>query len=273
MVTQILMEYESFEAKDRVRIRISPRNVLTWLEYNLLIGFEHFYIFDNDPKKHGPLELLLKPYVEEGNVTYIWYPMQDCYRKSDDELDGSRMTISQAMSSTSALRRYSHATEFMGHFDVDEFIQLPPNVLDIKSLLSQMPPEKLIMYASQKWYHECKQRRLQQAAVLEQSTTLLDKQLCVSPDTTPGKSIMRTDDILAFFVHAPWVTTNHTLFDWQKEAMEVEGLHIAHLRGPRSRDGIPIQTIGEPTFAVPRMEWRRALQERVDERMSVFHGV
>lgn len=268
MVTQILIEYETFEHKDRTRIQIPPINIVTWLEYNLVIGFEHFYIFDNDPQQHGPLEDLLRPYVDEGTVTYVWYPMRDCYRKSNDELHGSRMSISQAMSSTTSLRRYSHETEFMGHFDVDEYIQLPAHVDDIKTLLHEMPSTKLILFSSQQWYHACSQRRLETAAQIMPSVFPLGGKLCVSPDTTPGKSIMRTQDILAFFVHSPWVTTNHTLLDWDKEVLQVDGLSIAHFRGRRARDGIPLQIIGEPQPLVARPEWQQSIEARVGPRMS-----
>ncbi|KAL3944014.1 MAG: hypothetical protein SGBAC_001924 [Bacillariaceae sp.] len=282
MVTQIRMEYETFEYSDRTRIATPPENIVTWIEYHLLIGFEHFYIFDNDPKSHGPLELLLEPYVEAGIVTYVWYPMQDCFRKSDDELDGSRITISQAFSSTTALRRYAHMTEFMGHFDIDEYLQLPPDVMDVKHILKEMPSDKSTLFAPQKWYHNCDQtRRLANtrsgsSAVLQRSSSLfpLTQTLCVSPDSTPGKSIMRANDILGFFVHAPWVKTNHELFeDWNKEVETREELFVAHARKRRARDGIPIVNEGEPRPLVSSPALEKRLEKNVEERMVKFRNV
>lgn len=265
------MEYETFELKDRTRIRIPPINIITWLEYHLLLGFEHFYIFDNDKKPHGPSETLLQPYVDEAIVTYIWYPMEDCYRKSSDELDGSRITVSQAMSSMMSLRRYEHETEFMGHFDIDEYIQLPQDTHDAKDLVRQLPPDKASITLFQQWYHECDQRSSDMKPVQETTKVFpLNRKLCVSPDSTPGKSIMRTKDILGFFVHTPWVKTDHTLFDWDKDQQNLEGLSIAHMRGRRARDGIPPQIIGDPKHLISRLEWRTALQEKVDQRMQDF---
>ena len=59
MTTEILMgEYETHE---HTRVQgVPPEQIIAWLEYNTLIGFEHFYIFDNYPEQHGPLEKLCR---------------------------------------------------------------------------------------------------------------------------------------------------------------------------------------------------------------------
>jgi hypothetical protein len=266
VVTQILMEYETFEAENRIRVEVPPQQILSWLEYNLMIGLEHFYIFDNDPKQHGPLEQLLMPYIEEGLVTYVWYPLRDCFRKSNDELDGSRMTISQAMSSTTAIRRYAHETTFMGHFDIDEYIQLPEGVSDIRTLLPTTNDVYSTLWHPQTWYHSC---NLRMSSSKTSNVVDFDNKLCVSTDTTPGKSSMRTSDILALFVHSPWVKTDSSLFEWDKEAKQVDGLEIAHIRGRRALDGIPIKTY-DHRFIVQDVDKRQILQAKVEERMKQF---
>lgn len=259
-----------------MRVQIDPIQVISWLEYNLLIGFEHFYIFDNDPKEHGPLERLLVPYVQAGLVTYVWYPLRDCICKSTDELNGSRMTISQALSSTSALRRYEHQTTFMGHFDIDEYIQLPPGEDDIRTILRSMPTNSSTLFHPQSWYHDCDMSASEMGAHKMRSLSPaspdlgLDETLCVSSDSTPGKSIMRTSEILAFFVHAPWVKTDHSLFNWDAEVTQREGLFIAHMRQRRARDGIPIKSIDE-RFLVPNIDHRTQLQASISRRMIDFH--
>jgi len=277
MVTQIRLEYDTFEAENKTRIRIPSVVVIAWLEYHHLIGFEHFYIFDNDEEEHGPMEDLLRPYVKEGLVTYVWYPMQDCVRKSNDEWNGSRITTAQAMSSMMSLRRYEHETEFMGHFDVDEYIQLPANVSDVKDVLLQIPRHKPAVFLPQQRYHDCDKSQAGESALQEPFP--LDRKLCVSMDLTPGKSIMRTKEILGFFVHMPWVRTDHSLFNWGKDNGYIDRLTIAHVRGRRARDGIPIENLGrkareriipnpgEPLFLVARAKWRSELKQRVKERM------
>ena len=219
----------------------------------------------------------MEPYIQEDLVTYVWYPMSDCYRKSYDEMDGSRITISQAMSCNTALRRYEHETEFMAHFDVDEFLQLPSGITDVKVLLRNF--SKSVLYAGQKWYHGCNQNRDRHlgtsSMVLHNSPDLfpLSRPLCVSADSTPGKSIMRTKDVLGIFVHTPWVMTSHELCDWEKDVVEMENeLFLAHVRNRRARDGIPIRNESVKQPLVKGEGLQAALSQRVQSRMSHFHS-
>jgi len=46
-----------------------------WLEFYLMMGVEHFYIYDNESKDY-PLEIL-QPYIDDGIVTYIQWPRKD----------------------------------------------------------------------------------------------------------------------------------------------------------------------------------------------------
>ena len=47
-------------------------HVEEWLNYHLLAGVDHFYIYDNDSLDN--LEKILQPYIDAGIVTYIFYP-------------------------------------------------------------------------------------------------------------------------------------------------------------------------------------------------------
>lgn len=46
--------------------------VAEWLEYYLLMGVEHFYIYNNNSDDN--IEEVLKPHIDAGIVTYIVYP-------------------------------------------------------------------------------------------------------------------------------------------------------------------------------------------------------
>lgn len=46
-------------------------HVKEWLDYHLLAGVDHFYIYDNDSLDN--LEKNLQPYIDAGIVTYIFY--------------------------------------------------------------------------------------------------------------------------------------------------------------------------------------------------------
>ena len=75
-----------------------------WLDYHLLAGVEHFYIYDNDsPDNQAEVA---KPYVEAGLVTYIPFP-------------GERMQIPAYVD---AWDKFKFQCRYMAFIDGDEFV-------------------------------------------------------------------------------------------------------------------------------------------------------
>lgn len=77
-----------------------------WIEYHKLIGVEHFYVYDNEST--DTTKEILKPYIDSGMVTYIYYPGRD--KQDAAYLD--------------ACRKYGDETKWMVVIDLDEFIVL-----------------------------------------------------------------------------------------------------------------------------------------------------
>lgn len=77
-----------------------------WLEYHILIGVDHFYLYNNNSTDN--FHEVLKPYIEQGTVSLIDFPekyaqvkaYRDCYEKTKDE------------------------TEWLGYIDADEYVNL-----------------------------------------------------------------------------------------------------------------------------------------------------
>lgn len=90
-----------------------------WLDYHILLGVSHFYIYDNDSKDN--LLAVLRPYREAGIVIYhraIGYNTQlPVYRD--------------------ALKRYRTDCRYMGIIDIDEFL-LPLQGTRLLPLLDQL---------------------------------------------------------------------------------------------------------------------------------------
>ena len=106
--------------------QLEPSHIVSWIEHHRRLGVEHFIIYDNqiDPNQHRPLAAILARYIDEGLVTYIWYPIQDCIIDSTNKgkTKGERFKVSQVTSTNGVLRRYAQRTEFLIHADTDEFI-------------------------------------------------------------------------------------------------------------------------------------------------------
>lgn len=75
-----------------------------WIEYHLMAGVEHFYIYDNEST--DDLKTRLQKYIDKGLVTYTYYP-GECVQE-------------KAYANSIGLHKYD--TKWMALIDGDEFI-------------------------------------------------------------------------------------------------------------------------------------------------------
>ena len=75
-----------------------------WLEFNHLVGVDHFYMYNNNSE--DDFRTVLKPYIDSGLVTLVEWPYQqkqmECYMD--------------------CIEKYSVETKWIGFIDIDEFI-------------------------------------------------------------------------------------------------------------------------------------------------------
>ncbi len=96
-------------------------DIKEWIEYHKLIGFDKFYLYNNE-STNNPLEIL-KPYIEEESVIYHYIPgkcMQNVYRD--------------------AVARYKKNTQWLAIIDLDEYI-CPVEKNNIKDFLKDYKHE------------------------------------------------------------------------------------------------------------------------------------
>jgi hypothetical protein len=89
-----------------------------WLAYHRAIGVEHFFIYDNGSTDH--LHRVIDPWVNHGLVTLVHWPLPG----------------GQIDAYSHALRLYGPSVEWLGFFDVDEFV-VPLVDPDIPTLLAR----------------------------------------------------------------------------------------------------------------------------------------
>jgi hypothetical protein len=75
-----------------------------WIEYHLIRGVEHFYIYDNNCVDGTIWKL--RPYIEAGTVTVISWPQMH----------------KQAASYEDCLRKYGEFSQWIAFIDIDEFL-------------------------------------------------------------------------------------------------------------------------------------------------------
>lgn len=75
-----------------------------WIDYHFLAGVDHFYLYDNESEDN--LKEILQPYIENGIVTYIFYPGKGL----------------QLLTYNEAIKDYKFECQYMAFIDGDEFI-------------------------------------------------------------------------------------------------------------------------------------------------------
>ena len=75
-----------------------------WIDYHLLAGVDHFYLYDNESEDN--LKAKLRPYIKNGIVTYTYYPGK----------------MKQMVAYNEAIRNYKFECNYMAFIDADEFI-------------------------------------------------------------------------------------------------------------------------------------------------------
>lgn len=85
-------------------VRNEGEYIREWLEYHLMLGVTHFYIYDNESTDDTKEKL--QNYIERGEVTYVWWP-------------GS---VVQLSAYNHALEFFQYDTQYMAFIDADEFL-------------------------------------------------------------------------------------------------------------------------------------------------------
>ena len=93
--------------------------VQEWLDYHLLAGVNHFYIYDHESTDN--FKQILQPYIDAGIVTYTFFPGQ----------------CSQMAAYIDAVHRFRFLSRYMAFVDSDEFI-FPQNNKTIVEVLDEI---------------------------------------------------------------------------------------------------------------------------------------
>ena len=95
-----------------------------WLDYHLLAGVDHFFIYDNDSPDNQ--REVLQPYIDAGLVTYIFFPG----------------TSPQFPAYDDAFKRFRFLCRYMTFIDGDEFI-FPKSKSTIAEVVDEILGDKL----------------------------------------------------------------------------------------------------------------------------------
>ncbi len=97
-------------------IKNEGRYIDEWIKYHLLVGVQHFYLYNNESEDN--IQEILKDYIKRGIVDLIYFPGK----------------AQQIPAYQNALKKYRNECKYMAVVDADEFIRPidhNKNILDV----------------------------------------------------------------------------------------------------------------------------------------------
>ena len=105
---------------EEVIISDTKQRLIEWITFHLLVGFDHFYIYDNSGAYNNESSLAdVASTFPPTKVTIINWPFQICNNNVPSH-DNVGERSSQYAAENSCLIRYRPFSEWLIHFDIDE---------------------------------------------------------------------------------------------------------------------------------------------------------
>jgi Glycosyltransferase family 92 len=116
-----------------------------WIEFHLMVGFDHIYVFDNSGEQSQ--DLSLKPVIDEfpsSRVSRVEWPFVVCNNNVPGH-DSSGERSSQYAAENACRTRYSSFTEWLAVFDTDEYLIPQGNFTSLQDVLKEVSNETNIL--------------------------------------------------------------------------------------------------------------------------------
>lgn len=148
-----------------------------WLDYHLLAGVDHFYLYDNDSTDN--YQEIIAPYIKAGLVTSKYFP-------------GKKM---QLAAYDDAVQNYRFNCRYMAFIDLDEFI-FPKNTAGtitekIDGILKNFPDASGLSIHWQCFGSNGQEKADYSRGVLERFTRRAKKNFCLETDKYDDSAIKR----------------------------------------------------------------------------------
>eukprot|EP00538_Stauroneis_constricta_P004520 CAMPEP_0119557640 /NCGR_PEP_ID=MMETSP1352-20130426/9249_1 /TAXON_ID=265584 /ORGANISM="Stauroneis constricta, Strain CCMP1120" /LENGTH=834 /DNA_ID=CAMNT_0007604777 /DNA_START=262 /DNA_END=2766 /DNA_ORIENTATION=- len=177
---------------NRFAINDGQRRLLEWITYNGILGFDHFYIYDNSGAFSNTSSLQPIADLFPGKVTVIPWPSKVC-NNNPNNVDSPGERSSQYAAETSCRLRFGPHVNWIGQFDIDEYLVPMGNYDSVLPLLSKLDEEnmKIISFAS--W------RAWPRRTHMETPVAINDKELCESREECFELTIPNNVTVLAAY--------------------------------------------------------------------------
>ena len=135
---------------ERFSINDGQRRLQEWINFNLLVGIDHFYVYDNSGAHSN--ETSLKPITDmfPEQVTRIPWPATVCNNRPNN-VDSPGERSSQYAAESSCRLRFGPYTDWIGGFDIDEYLVPMANYTSLLQLLDKLDEEDTRVISFGSW--------------------------------------------------------------------------------------------------------------------------
>ena len=112
-------------------VKYEEKYIVDWLDWHIKIGVNHFYLYDDNDEDYVPkLEPIIKNYIDDGIVTLLnkndFEEFLDLRGPHKDNSPDHKKQVNKQMNVyTHFFNKYKHLHDYIGFFDIDEYIKIP----------------------------------------------------------------------------------------------------------------------------------------------------
>eukprot|EP00934_Nitzschia_sp_Nitz4_P004529 Nitzschia sp. Nitz4//scaffold12_size214221//122547//124958//NITZ4_001507-RA/size214221-processed-gene-0.354-mRNA-1//-1//CDS//3329535041//4519//frame0 len=215
---------------ERYAINDGQRRLAEWITFNKLLGFDHFYVYDNSGAFTNTTSLEPITRMFPDDITYIKWPCKVCNNHRNGA-DSPGHRSSQYAAESSCRLRFGPHTDWIGQFDIDEYLIPMGNFSSVLPLLDKLDHDgtKAISFAS--WRAWPRMSHINEPQILEgkdecssngkpcfelsirNDTTMLEGYNCdrvkpghKSKSLQAEKQLYRADYVTQHFIHYSTIT-------------------------------------------------------------------
>jgi len=255
---------------NRFAVNDGQRRLLEWILYNSMIGFNHFFVYDNSGAFGSDSSLKGIADLFPNLVTYIPWPAKIC-NNNPNNVDSVGERSSQYAAESSCRLRFGSHIDWIGQVDIDEYLIPMGNHTKLTSLLDQLDKEDTRIISFGSWRAWPRQSLIAPPNPIRDPKICWHKEPCfqltISLNTTmlqayncdrqkPGekwsqmpaeKQLYKADYVLQHFVHYSAVTqlSEKNRTEYEKEGFRWKRRAFPDPRqrfGNEVREGLMIHT-------------------------------
>jgi hypothetical protein len=135
---------------ERFAINDGQRRLQEWINFNLLVGVDHFYVYDNSGAHSNETSLKVITDMFPSQVTRIPWPAAVC-NNNPNNVDSPGERSSQYAAESSCRLRFGPHTDWIGGFDIDEYLVPVANYTSLPQLLDKLDEEGTRVFSFGSW--------------------------------------------------------------------------------------------------------------------------